>query len=59
MKKEGGLEILSMKYSTNHKKVFGEAFFKKLQETVHFLRKGGTQKLLLFSINQLFPTTSY
>ena len=32
----------------NQTEVFGEAFFKKLQRTVAFLKKGDTQKLLLF-----------
>ncbi|WP_183481977.1 hypothetical protein [Komagataeibacter kakiaceti] len=35
------------------KEVVGEAFFKKLQEDVAFLKKGDTQKLLLFLINEL------
>mgnify|MGYP000859611602 CR=1 FL=1 len=32
----------------NHRKVFGEAFFKKLQKTPPFLEKDGTQKLFVF-----------
>ncbi|AZV39106.1 hypothetical protein CXP35_10255 [Komagataeibacter xylinus] len=32
----------------NQEKVFGEAFFKKLRKNATFLKKGGTQKLLIF-----------
>ncbi|MBE7730638.1 hypothetical protein F1542_12930 [Komagataeibacter sp. FXV3] len=39
---------LSPKQSRNHKEVFGEAFFKKLQKNAAFLKKGDIQKLLSF-----------
>ncbi|PYD46675.1 hypothetical protein C3920_13850 [Novacetimonas pomaceti] len=46
----GTLPTIHFSYRTE---VFGEAFCKKLQKNAAFLKKGGTQKLLLFLINHI------